>query len=170
MKITIYIKYLFLIFTAVVVVSCPQLNHSSTTPCSGYQYSEKQQSWVDYSGRPVYCTIADGKRIFDWIPPKGCQHWVDVFAIDASAKVSEIVIEYGGIGHKYCVLQRYISLGDSGQVLLIDNAYCLRQTGQQGQSYSFSSCEGVSASDNQNTPSNTSDRTDGSSVDSNSRE
>ena len=160
MKITMY-KFLFFILIAMVIVSCPQFN-STSTPCSGYQYSEQQQSWVDYSGRPVYCTIADGKRIFDWIPPKGCQHWVDVFAIDASAKVSEIVIESGGIGQKYCVLQRYISLGNSGQVMLIDNAYCLRQTsqqqtgqqqtgqqqtGQQGQdTYSFSSCEGVSAS------------------------
>ena len=151
MKITMYINFLFFILIAMVVVSCPQFNSTSTS-CSRYQYSEQQQSWVDYSGRPVYCTIADGQRIFDWIPPKGCQHWVDVFAIDASAKVSEIVIESGGRDQKYCVLQRYISLGDSGQVMLIDNAYCLRQTGQQGQNtYSLSSCEGVSASNSQNT-------------------
>ena len=145
------IKRLFFVLMMSMTVSCPQLNYTGQ-PCSKYQYSEQQQSWVDYSGRPVSCTISNGKSIFDWIPPKGCQHWVDVFAIDENAKVSEIVIEYGGRGQKYCVLQRYIDLGSSGQVLVIDNAYCLQQTGQGQNTYSLlGSCEGVAVS-NSNSP------------------
>lgn len=151
----LYVKYLLFILVAFVVGACSG-GHLTSTSCSRYNYSEEQQLWVDYSGRPVSCTIADGRRIFEWIPPKGCQHWVDVFAIDKSAQVSEIVIQYGTTGRKYCVLQRYMSLGNSGQVLSIDGAYCLQQSDQGQNTYSLmSSCEGVSVSpvpNNQNIP------------------
>lgn len=141
------IGYLFFVLAVFIVSACSSGNLATSTPCSRYSYSEEQQRWVDYSGRPVFCTIADGTRIFEWIPPKGCQHWVDVFAIDPSAQVSEIVIQYGNTGRKYCVLQRYMSLGNSGQVLSIDGAYCLQQSNQGQNTYSMmSSCEGVSVS------------------------
>ena len=149
-------RYLFFILMVFIVSACSSSYLKSTT-CSRYKYSEEQQSWLDYSGRSVACTIADGVRIFDWIPPKGCQHWVDVFAIDKSAKVSEIAIQYGNTSRKYCVLQRYIHLGNSGQVLVLDGAYCLQKSDQGQNTYSMmSSCEGVSTSpapSTQNTPS-----------------
>ena len=115
------------IFLAVFLTSaCNRFSHKNTS-CSLYTYNEQTKSWVDSAGRPAICSIADGKRIFNWIPPKGCQHWVDMFAIDTSAKVSEIVIRTGDVAKKYCVLQRYISLNDSGQVLVIGGEYCLRE-------------------------------------------
>ena len=157
LKLKIYAKYLLFILAAFVVSACFRGNLATSTSCSKYQYSEEQQLWLDYSGRPVSCTMADGQRIFEWIPPKGCQHWVDVFAIDENTKVSEIVIQYGSTGRKYCVLQRYINLGNSGQVLLIDGVYCLQQSDQGQNTYSLlSSCEGVSVS-NSNTSPNTSE-------------
>ena len=149
-------RYLFFILAVFIVGACSS-GHLKSTTCSRYKYSEERQGWLDYSGRPVSCTIADGARIFDWIPPKGCQHWVDVFAIDKNAKVSEIVIQYGNTSRKYCVLQRHISLGNSGQVLVLDGAYCLQESDQGKNTYSMmSSCEGVSvspASNGQRTPS-----------------
>ena len=140
-------RYMFFILVVFIVSACSGNHLATSTTCSRYKYSEEQQRWMDYSGRPVACTIADGKRIFEWIPPKGCQHWVDVFAIDKSAKVSEIVIQYGNTSRKYCVLQRYISLSNSGKVLVLDGAYCLQESDQGQNTYSMmNSCEGVSAS------------------------
>ena len=117
------------------------LGGGSDGHCSQYQFDSKKQSWVNDQDQSVKCTIADGKRIFNYIPGEGCNLWKEMYGSDESVVISDFVIQTGTTARKYCVLQRYLEIDNSGQVLILGETYCLKQMGQD--TYSFSSCEGV---------------------------
>ena len=115
--------------------------------CSQYTYSEEKKIWVDSSGQEVSCTIADGNRIFDYIPEKGCGYWKELFP-DDTVQFVEVPIRVGSGEHSiaqiYCVKQRYISHDNSGQVLLIDEGvFCFSEHAELENEYVFKSCKDI---------------------------
>ena len=110
--------------------------------CSEYKYDKNKGSWVDAQGQPVLCTIADGERIFEYLPGKGCSLWSRMHQSDESVHMSELVIRTGTTAKKYCVLQRYFERDHSGQVLILGGAFCLTQIDNKRE-YAFLSCDGV---------------------------
>ncbi len=115
--------------------------------CSQYTYSADKGSWVDSAGKSVNCTIVDRHRIFEYVAGKGCEHWQQHFKGDKTVKFVEVPIKTGSgqniLTQKYCVKQRYVSLDNSGQVMLIDEGiFCFREHASK-QGYVHSVCEGV---------------------------
>ena len=115
--------------------------------CSLYKYDEQKKIWVDSSGKEAACTIADNKRIFEYIPEKGCGYWKEFYP-DETLQFVEMPIRVGSgthaIAQMYCVKQRYISHDNTGQVLLLDEGvFCFTEHPEVKGEYLFKSCEGV---------------------------
>ncbi len=142
--------FTLLLVCGVCVSSCMGLGGlgNRVQHCSSYKYNQEKGVWLDATGKQVQCTIVDNNRIFPYFPDKGCDYWREFYNIDPTVKFAEVPIKTGssatGVGETYCVKQRYISIDNSGQVLLIDEGvFCLREHPTQEKEYMFSSCEGV---------------------------
>lgn len=122
---------------------------SNIQHCSLYKYNQEKGVWLNSAGQQVRCTIVDNERIFPYYSGgTGCDYWREFYGIDPTVTFAEVPIKVGSgahaISHIYCVKQRYISVDDSDQVLLIDEGvFCLREHPTVEKEYIFSSCEGV---------------------------
>lgn len=119
-----------------------------TRHCSQYTYSEERRTWVDSSGREAFCTIADGDRVFEYLPGEGCSYLKDLFPDDGITQFVKMPIRIGSgeysIAQMYCVKQRYIGHDNTGQVLLIDEGvFCFTEHDEVKGEYVFKSCKGV---------------------------
>ena len=145
----IMLKKINLLIPMVLIITCclsacmgiGSMGGGADGHCSQYQFDSKKQTWVNAQDQPVVCTIVDGERIFNYIPGEGCNLWKQMYEADDSAVISDIIIQTGATAKKYCVLQRYFEIDNSGQVLILGGSYCFKQAGQG--TYTFASCEGV---------------------------
>ena len=123
-------KIYFSFFLFFVLNGCQGAGGISSQHCSRYEYNEQINSWVDFSGQPAFCTISDNEKIFDYIPGQGCSYWQEFHAHDPTFHIQEMVFQLGPpetrVAQRYCVVQRYIRQDSTGQVIGIDNAYCVR--------------------------------------------
>ena len=115
--------------------------------CSQYIYSTEKQAWTDASGQTVSCSIADGNRVFYYLPETGCSHWEQMFSHE-TVKFSVVPVKLGSgkyaTAQKYCVKEQYIDIDNSGQVLLIDEGiFCLKKHPGTQDEYVFISCAGI---------------------------
>lgn len=141
-----YILNLILFFCIFLLSACNNFNFG-LKHCSQYTYSKDKKSWIDSAGKPVSCTIIDNNRIFFYDPVSGCEHVKKLFP-QKVFKITELPIRVGSgesaIVQRYCVKQSYISLDNTGQVLLIDEGvFCLAESQVEKDEYSFTSCKGV---------------------------
>ena len=92
--------------------------------CSQYTYDKGKQIWVDAFGKKVSCNIVDNNNVFPFYPEKGCDYWREFYHFSETVKFVELPIRTGvgkyATAQTYCVKQQYLSLDNSGQVLLID--------------------------------------------------
>ena len=136
----------FIIFFLIFLFGCGQLLGGGAGHCSQYKYDEDEETWVDAFNKPVNCTLADNQRFFEYMPGQGCKFWKEQYQMDDTVTFKEMVVRSGkkgsALGRKYCVLQRYISRDDSGQVLLIDEgAFCFTAHPTMKNNYIFTTCK-----------------------------
>lgn len=116
--------------------------------CSQYTYDKGKQIWVNTFGKQVSCTIVDNQNIFPFYPEKGCDYWREFYHFSETVKFVELPIRTGvgqyATAQNYCVKQQYLSIDNSGQVLLIDEGvFCLTKHREVKEDYTFASCQGV---------------------------
>ena len=137
-----------LIFVFILSSCRSNLGLGSTAHCSQYTYSKEKQMWVDATGKKASCTIVDNQNIFPFYPEKGCDYWREFYHFQETVKFAEVPIRTGSgkyaAAQTYCVKQQYLSIDNSGQVLLIDEGvFCLKKHTEVEKDYAFASCQGV---------------------------
>ena len=128
--------------------------------CSQYNYDKVKQTWVDTFGKKVSCTIVDNKDIFPFYPEKGCDYWREFYHFSETVTFVELPIRRGmgkyATAQTYCIKQEYLSIDNSGQVLLInEGVFCLKKHTEVKEEYTFASCQGVQKKAPEPTPEST---------------
>lgn len=144
-----FLKFVFFILTAIFLTACINVNSNNRNNCNQYEYDDKKHQWINKQGKPVFCTIVDNIKIFEFYPDLGCEYWKELHGAEQSINFTAIRIKTnykpGALAKTYCIKEQYLQLNDSESVLLIDSgAFCLDYADKDvNTEYKFINCSSI---------------------------